>query len=118
VSKNYLLKLQARVKAVYISDSIKNYIIDIVHATRGLNQKIEGVKFIQYGAGPRASIYLGIASKAEAMIKGRNYVMPEDVHAVATDILRHRICLNFKGKAHNISSDKIVEEILMKVSPL
>jgi MoxR-like ATPase len=76
------------------------------------------VKFIQYGAGPRASIYLGIASKAQALMRGRNYVLPEDVHAVAPDILRHRVCLNFKGKAHNISPDKIVEEILMKVSTL
>jgi MoxR-like ATPase len=118
ITKQYLLHVQARVKAVYISDAIKNYILDIVHATRGDNPKIEGVKFIQYGAGPRASIYLGIASKAQALMRGRNYVLPEDVHAVAPDILRHRVCLNFKGKAHNISPDKIVEEILMKVSTL
>jgi MoxR-like ATPase len=118
LTKQYLLHVQKRVKEVYMSDAIKNYILDIVHATRGLNPKIEGVKFIQYGAGPRASIYLGIASKAQALMRGRNYVMPEDVHSVAPDILRHRVCLNFKGKAHNISPDKIVEEILMKVSTL
>ncbi len=118
IDKTYLLFLQNRVKSVYISDAIKDYIIDIVHATRGLNPKIEGIKFIQYGAGPRASIYLGIASKAQALLRGRNYVMPEDVQAVAPDILRHRVCLNFKGKAHNISPDKIVEEILMKVGTI
>lgn len=118
IDKKYLLYLQSRVKRVYISDAIKDYIIDIVHATRGLNPKIEGIKFIQYGAGPRASIYLGIASKAQALMRGRNYVMPEDIQAVAPDILRHRVCLNFKGKAHNISPDKIVEEILMKVGTI
>jgi len=118
IDKSYLLHLQERVKAVYISDAIKDYIIDIVHATRGLNPKIEGIKFIEYGAGPRASIYLGIASRAQALMRGRNYVMPEDIQAVAPDILRHRICLNFKGKAHNISPDKIVEEILMKVGTI
>ncbi len=117
ISKEEILELQSKVKNVFISDRIKDYILDIVEATRGLNKNIEGMQFIKYGAGPRASIYLGIAAKARALMEGRNFVLPEDVVAVAKPILRHRLILNFKGKAHNISTDKIIEEILIKVKP-
>ncbi|MDK2849829.1 MAG: MoxR-like ATPase [Candidatus Woesearchaeota archaeon] len=117
VTKEDVLELQSKVKNVFISDRIKEYILDIVEATRGKNKSIEGMQFIKYGAGPRASIYLGIASKARALMQGRNFVLPEDVAAVAKPILRHRLILNFKGKAHNISTDKIIDEILIKVKP-
>ncbi len=118
ISKGEFLLIQKKVKEVHISDKIKDYILDLTEATRGLNKDIEGRQFIKYGAGPRASIYLGIAAKARAVLMGRNFVLPEDIAFVAPDVLRHRIALNFKGKAHNISSDKIIEEILSKVSAL
>ena len=117
ITKQEILEIQSKVKSVFISERIKNYILDLVEATRGLNKNIEGLQFIKYGAGPRASIYLGIASKAKALFEKRNFVLPEDVIAVAKPILRHRLILNFKGKAHNISTDKIIDEILMKVKP-
>ncbi len=118
IDKLTFLNMQKKVKSVFISDKIREYIIKIVEATRGVNKEIEGFKFVKYGAGPRASIYLGIAAKAKALIEGRNYVLPEDVAYVAPDILRHRVRLNYKGKAHNISSDKIIEEILLKVTAI
>ncbi len=118
MTKEEFLKMQGAIKTVHISDKIKEYILDIIEATRGLNKDIEGRQFVRYGGGPRASIYLGVAAKARAVMMGRNYVLPEDIVFVAPDVLRHRIALNFKGKAHNISSDKIIEEILSKVSAL
>ncbi len=116
IDKRKFLEIQSKVKNVFISERIKDYIMNLVEATRGLNKNIEGFKFVKYGGGPRASIYLGIAAKAKALFEGRNYVLPDDVTFVAPDILRHRISLNYKGKAHNISSDKIIEEILMHVT--
>ncbi|MBN1645970.1 MoxR family ATPase, partial [Candidatus Woesearchaeota archaeon] len=117
IDKQDFLEMQRRVKFVHISEKIKDYILDLIEATRGTNKKIEGIQFVKYGGGPRASIYLGIAAKAAAIMKGRNYVLPEDIEHVAPEILRHRVILNFKGKAYNISSDKIIEEILAKVNP-
>ena len=118
MSKQQLLEIQKMARRVFISDRIKDYILDLVEATRGLNKNIEGFKFVKYGGGVRASIYLGIAARAKALLEGRNYVLPDDIAYVAPDILRHRVCLNYNGKAHNISEDKIVEEILNKVHPV
>ena len=118
VDKETFLRLQHRVKDVYVSDRIREYILDLIEATRGKNKKIEGMKFVKYGAGPRAGIYLTIGAKARALTQGRTFVLPEDVMYVAPDILRHRIFLNYTGKAYEISTDKIVEEILLKVNPL
>ncbi len=118
LTKEQLLEMQKKVREVYISERIRDYILDIVEATRGVNKKIQGAKFIKYGGGPRATIYLGIGAKARALMQGRTYVLPEDVMYVAPDILRHRIALNFIGKAHEIKTDRIVEEILTKVNPI
>ncbi|MCK5107629.1 MAG: MoxR family ATPase [Nanoarchaeota archaeon] len=117
-SKERLLELQGLTRKIFISERIRDYILDLVDATRGLNKNVEGFKFVKYGGGPRASIYLGIAAKAKALYEGRNYVMPDDVAFVAPEVLRHRVCLNYNGKAHNISSDKIVEEILGIINPV
>ncbi len=118
LSKKEILEIQQKVKSVFISDKIREYILDLVEATRGINKNIQGVKFLKYGAGVRASIYLGIAAKARALLEGRNYVLPDDVYHEVPNIFRHRLSLNYKGKAHNISTDKIIEEILKKVNPI
>ncbi|MFT4307886.1 MAG: DUF5752 family protein [Candidatus Woesearchaeota archaeon] len=118
VTKERFLQMQRNVKNVYLSERIRDYILDLVEATRGINKDIEGYQFVKYGAGPRASIYLGIGAKARAIMQGRNYVLPDDVNFVAKPIMRHRVALNFKGKAHGIKSDRIVEEILHKVTTL
>ncbi len=118
MTKEDILAIQERTTKVFISEEIREYILDIVEATRGKNKKVEGVRFLQYGAGVRASIYLTIASKARALSQGRAYVLPEDIRSVVPDILRHRLALNYIGKAHNISTDKIIDEVLKKTSAL
>ncbi|MBE0650539.1 MAG: AAA family ATPase [Bacteroidales bacterium] len=105
------------VRQVYLDEKIENYITDIVFASRfpedfHLN-KYSGL--ISYGASPRASIYLALAAKALAFIKGRGYVIPEDIRAVAHDVLRHRIGLTYEAEAENITSEDIINEILNTV---
>lgn len=111
--------LQARelVRQIYLDEKIENYITDIVFASRypedfHLNQ-YSGL--ISYGASPRASIYLALAAKALAFIKGRGYVIPEDIRAVAHDVMRHRIGLTYEAEAENITSEDIINEILNTV---
>lgn len=118
LSKDDIFRIQEQVRSVYVSKEIREYIMDIIEATRGVNKKIEGARFIKYGGGPRASIYLTIAAKAQALFNGRDFVLPEDVKKIAPSVLRHRLSLNFVGKAHNISTDKIIEEILIKTTPI
>ena len=105
------------VKQVYIDDKINNYITDIVFATRypekyNLADLKENINF---GASPRASINKALAARTYAFIKRRGYVIPEDVRAMAHDVLRHRIGLTYEAEANNVTSDTIITEILNKV---
>ncbi|MBO5807691.1 MAG: MoxR family ATPase [Bacteroidaceae bacterium] len=105
------------VRQVYIDEKIEQYIADIVFATRfpdryGMKQMKE---LISFGASPRASINLALAARAYAFIKRRGYVVPEDVRAVAHDVLRHRIGLSYEAEASNITADEIVSQILNSV---
>ncbi len=112
-----ILKAREVVKQVYLDEKIENYITDIVFASRypaDYNLK-KFQNLIRYGASPRASIYLAMASKAFAFIKRRGYVIPEDVRAVAHDVLRHRIGLTYEAEAENITSEDIINEILNSV---
>jgi len=102
------------VREVYMDEKIENYILNIVFATRnpekaGLPQ-FKGL--ISYGASPRASINLALASKAYAFIRRRGYVIPEDVRAVCPDVLRHRIGLTYEAEAENVNQDNIISQIL------
>jgi len=110
VSPNEIIAIQKLVKKVYINEEIENYILDIVEATR--DKKRKHGKYVEWGASPRASIALFIASKAEALLNGRNFVTPQDVKTVALDVLRHRIILNYEAEAENINADDIIKEIL------
>jgi MoxR-like ATPase len=102
------------VREVYMDEKIENYILDIVFASRkpekyGLPSF---TNMISYGASPRASINLALASKAFAFIKRRGYVIPEDVRTICPDVMRHRIGLTYEAEAENINQDKIISEIL------
>lgn len=113
-----ILEVQKIVEKIYIDEKIENYIVDIVFATRvpakfGLNDL---QSLISFGASPRASISLALASRAYAFLQGRGYVIPEDVRAVCHDVLRHRIGLTYEAEASNISSDDIITDILDKVA--
>jgi MoxR-like ATPase len=112
-----IIKARGIVKEVYMDEKIENYILDIIFASRfpkefGLDKL---TNWIEYGASPRGSINLAMASKAYAFIKRRGYVIPEDVRAIAHDVLRHRIGITYEAEAENITSEDIVNEILNAV---
>jgi len=109
-----ILKARDLVRQIYMDEKIEQYILDIVFATRKPEEyKIEKLKpLISYGASPRASINLALASKAYAFLKKRGYVIPEDVRAVCYDVLRHRIGLSYEAEAENVSTEQIIADIL------
>jgi MoxR-like ATPase len=112
-----IINARAVVKDVYMDEKIERYIVDIVFASRFPKdyklQKFDGL--ISYGGSPRASINLALAAKAYAFIKRRGYVIPEDVRAICTDVMRHRIGLTYEAEAENITSENIITEILNTV---
>lgn len=117
LSPRKITELQKFTNTVYIKPSIGEYIVRIVDATRNPDKYgIKLGKYIEYGASPRASIGLFIASKADAILKSKLYVTPQNVKDVAHDVLRHRILLNYEGQAEEIKTDDIVAEVLQKVS--
>ncbi len=112
-----ILKARDIVREVYLDEKIENYITDIVFASRYPSEfKLDRFEnMISYGASPRASINLALAAKAFAFIKRRGYVIPEDIRAVAHDVMRHRIGLTYEAEAENITSEDIINEILNTV---
>ena len=117
ISADDILKAREVVRQVYIDEKIEQYIADIVFATRypehyGLPQL---KSLITFGGSPRASINLAKASRAYAFIKRRGYVIPEDVRAMAHDVLRHRIGISYEAEATNVTSEEIVSDIINKV---
>lgn len=117
VTKDEIMEARKVVSEVYIDEKIEKYIVDIVFATRtsasyGLDD-LQGL--IAFGGSPRASINLALAARAYAFLKQRGYVIPEDVRAIAHDVLRHRIGLTYEAEAANTTSDEIVSSILNRV---
>ena len=113
-----IIEVRKIVQQIYVDEKIERYIVDIVFATRfpqdyGLNDL---TSIISFGASPRASISLALASRAYAFLKGRGYVIPEDVRAVCHDVMRHRIGLSYEAEANNISADEVISEILDKIA--
>lgn len=117
ISAATILQARDTVRKVYMDEKIEKYILDIIFATREPEKyKIENLKhLISYGGSPRASISLAMASKAYAFIKRRGYVIPEDVRAVAHDVLRHRIGITYEAEAENITQEHIIDTILNRV---
>ncbi|MDR3704574.1 MAG: AAA family ATPase [Paludibacteraceae bacterium] len=114
---NDIIAARNVVREVYIDEKIERYIIDIVFATRFPEEYgLKNLKnLIAFGASPRASINLGLASRAYAFIKRRGYIIPEDVRAICYDVLRHRIGLSYEAEANNVTSEEIISEILNAV---
>lgn len=112
-----IIEARKVVRQVYLDEKIERYIVDIVFATRYPEKyDLKELKdMIGFGGSPRASINLALAARTYAFIKRRGYVIPEDVRAVAHDVLRHRIGLTYEAEASNITSDEIVSKILNKV---
>ena len=109
-----LLDARRVVDEIYIESSVLDYIVDIVVATR--DPASAGVPkladYIEFGASPRASIFLNRAARAHAFIRGRGFVMPEDVKAIAPDVLRHRIIPSFEAEADELTSEALLQELL------
>ena len=117
VDLNQIVEAKKLINQIYLDEKIEKYILDMVFATRfpekyGLS---EIKNYISFGASPRASINLAIASRAHASIKGRAFVIPEDVKEIAKDVLRHRIGLSFEAEAEEVTQDDIVNKILAKI---
>ncbi|MBW6461147.1 MAG: AAA family ATPase [Bacteroidales bacterium] len=112
-----IMKARDVVREVYLDEKIENYITDIVFSSRYPTEyKLSRFEpLIQYGASPRASINLALAAKALAFIRRRGYVIPEDIRAVAHDVMRHRIGLTYEAEAENVTTEDIINEILNTV---
>jgi MoxR-like ATPase len=107
-----VLRLRTLVDQIYLDDKIKDYIIDLVFATRDPSAyKLDLQRLIQYGASPRATLYLTLAAKAHALLQGRGYVTPQDVKSIGADILRHRIIVTYEAEAEDIDADAVVKSV-------
>ncbi len=117
IKPGQIIKARELVKEVYMDEKIENYILDIVFSTRNpeANGLVKYKNMISYGASPRASINMALASKAYAFIRRRGYVIPEDVRAVCPDVMRHRIGLTYEAEAENIIQEDIIRDILNTV---
>jgi MoxR-like ATPase len=112
VSPADILRVRGVVKEVYLDDRIKDYIVQLVYASRRPQDfKLDLRDLIQFGASPRATIFLAQAARAHAFIKGRGYVTPEDVKAIGMDVLRHRIILTYEAEAEEVTTESIVSRI-------
>jgi len=117
VELDEVARARAIVDQIYLDPAIRDYIIELVRATR--EPKAIGLdlaRFIEFGASPRASINLALASRAMAFMQGRAYVTPSDVKQIAPDVLRHRVIISYEGQADGVSSDDIITQILDHVA--
>ncbi len=116
VTPEQILRARKVVDAVYMDEKIKNYIVDLVFATRDpQSYKIDIADLIQYGASPRATIYLAIAAKAYAFLQGRGYVTPQDVKTIGLDVLRHRVIVSYEAEAEEMTSESVLKRIFDEV---
>ncbi|HSJ09592.1 MAG TPA: MoxR family ATPase [Longimicrobiales bacterium] len=112
-----ILAARQEILSVYMDEKIEDYIVSIVHATRepGSYGIASLAPLIQYGASPRASIYLALCARAHAYLQGRGYVLPDDVKSIGPDVLRHRIITSFEAEAEEVTSDDLVERVFAAV---
>jgi len=112
ISPAQIAEVRSVVDEIYIDEKIKDYIVDIVCATREPGKYgIEMENFISYGASPRATIYLAIAAKAHAFIQQRGYVTPQDVKSIGPDVLRHRVIVSYEAEAEDKTSEDVIKTI-------
>jgi MoxR-like ATPase len=112
VEPEQIIRARELVNSIYIDDRVKDYIVDVVFATRDPGAyKLQLAGLIRYGASPRATIALTLASRAKAFLSGRGYVTPQDVKSVGMDILRHRVAVTYEAEAEEMTSEKIIERV-------
>jgi MoxR-like ATPase len=105
------------IEKIYVDPKIEDYVLDIVFATRSPAQyKMPDLApLIQYGASPRASIYLVKTARAHAFLRKRGYVIPEDIRAIGMDVLRHRVMVTYEAEAEEVDSEKVISDIFSRV---
>lgn len=107
-----ILAARSVVDAIYLDDKVKQYIVDVVFATREPQAyKLDISDYIEYGASPRATIYLALAAKAYAFLRGRGYVTPQDVKSIGMDVLRHRVLVTYEAEAEEITAEDLMQRI-------
>ncbi len=112
IEPEQILKAREVVDEIYVDEKVKDYILDLVFASREPAQyKLDIGDYIQYGASPRATIYLTVAARAYAFLKGRGYVTPQDVKTVGKDVLRHRVIVNYEAEAEDLTSEDLIQKI-------
>ena len=113
ISPQEIINARKVVTGIYVDDKVKEYILNLVFASREPEKYgLESLKdLIAYGASPRATIYLNLAAKAHAFLRGRGYITPEDIKAIGPDVLRHRILVTYEAEAEEKTSDDIVATI-------
>ena len=108
-----IIKARQVVAQVYVDNRLKDYIVDMIMATRRPDDyKLDVKGLVQFGASPRATVFLTLAAKAHAFLRGRGYVTPEDVKSVAFDVLRHRIILSYEAEAEDVTTEEIIQRVL------
>jgi len=117
VGRSDLAAARDTVLRIYMDERVKEYVVDLVFATRDPRDHglADLVPLVQYGASPRATLFLAVASRAHAFLRRRAYVTPEDVKAVAYDVLRHRITLTYEAEAEEVTSEKVISRVLDRV---
>jgi MoxR-like ATPase len=112
-----ILRAREALNALYVDERLEHYIVDLIVATR--NPDAYGLSvlrpYLEFGASPRATIYLNLAARAHAFLQHRAFVTPEDVRAVASDVLRHRLVLTYEAEAESITSDQVIEQLLAHI---
>ncbi|MBA2662405.1 MAG: MoxR family ATPase [Bradymonadaceae bacterium] len=114
VTRDDILEAQKAVRSVYLDEKLKDYIVDIIIATRTPEQfGMRSLRdYIEFGASPRATIYLNLAARAHAYINRRGYVTPEDIKSVAYDVLRHRVIVTYEAEADDYTSERVIKQLL------
>ena len=117
ISPSQIVQLRSVVREIYVDEKIEHYIISLISATRNPQEyELEDlVDLIEFGASPRATIFLAMAAKAHAFLRHRGFVTPEDVHAIGKDVLRHRIIVSYEAEAEEISSEEVIQKIFESV---
>jgi MoxR-like ATPase len=114
---SHVLEARRRVDQVYLDDKLKGYIVDLVFATREPGKHgLDIGRYIDFGASPRASIYLALAAKAYAFLQGRDYVVPQDVKSIGMDILRHRVLTTYEAEADGIAAEDLIQQVFDNIA--
>jgi MoxR-like ATPase len=117
ISCEDVIRFRELTRNIYMAEQLETYIVDLVCATRAPEayQLDELSPLIEYGASPRATIFLALASRAQAFLSQRGYVTPEDIHAVGMDVLRHRVILSYEAEAEGIDVESIITQLFSKI---